>query len=181
MIKHKWAFSLDYTRRQKVMDESESRSVVSDSLRPHRPYSPWNSPGQNTGVGSLSLLQGIFPTQGSNPGFPHCRQILYQLSYQGSPFRYQKGLPQNMAPWLTEYFKLKEAEKQQIKRILWPSPEADHKTFLERYPLYTGRRNSYLQRQMDAARNLSNNPRVSELIPFFVLSHFPTTLCCCCC
>ena len=39
----------------------------------------------STGVGSHSLLQGIFPTQGSNPGFPHCRQILYQLSYQGSP------------------------------------------------------------------------------------------------
>ena len=48
-------------------------------------YSPWNSPGQNTGMGSLSLLQGIFPTQGSNPGFPHCRQILYQLSHKGSP------------------------------------------------------------------------------------------------
>ena len=42
--------------------------------------SPWNSPGQNTGVRSLSLLQGIFPTQGSNPGLPHCIQILYQLS-----------------------------------------------------------------------------------------------------
>ena len=55
------------------------------TLRPHRLYSPWNSQGQNTGVGSLSLLQGIFPTQGSNPGFLHCRQILYQLSYQGSP------------------------------------------------------------------------------------------------
>ena len=48
-------------------------------------YSPWNSPGQNSEVGSLSLLQGIFSTQGSNPGLPHCRQILYQLSYQGSP------------------------------------------------------------------------------------------------
>ena len=44
--------------------ESGSHSVVSDSLRPHRLYSPWNSPDQNTGVGSLSLLQGIFPTQG---------------------------------------------------------------------------------------------------------------------
>ena len=64
---------------------SESRSVVSDSLRPHGLYSPWNSPGQITGVGSLSLLQGIFPTQGSNPGLPHCRQILYQLSHKGSP------------------------------------------------------------------------------------------------
>ena len=48
-------------------------------------YSPWNSPGQNTRVGSFPLLQGIFPTQGSNPGFPHCRQVLYQLSHKGSP------------------------------------------------------------------------------------------------
>ena len=47
--------------------------------------SAWNSPGQKTGVGSLSLLQGIYPTQGSNPGLPHCRQILYQLSHKGSP------------------------------------------------------------------------------------------------
>ena len=45
---------------------------------------PWNSPGQNTGEGSLSLLQEIFPTQGSNPGLPHCGQILYQLSHNGS-------------------------------------------------------------------------------------------------
>ena len=61
--------------------ESESCSVVSDSLQPHGLYSPWNSPGQNTGVGSLSLLRGIFPTQGSNPGLLHFRQILYQLSH----------------------------------------------------------------------------------------------------
>ena len=98
---------------------------MSDSLRPHVLYSPWNSPGQNTGVGSLSLLQGIFPTQGIEPRSPafqadslpaepqgkpkntgvgslsllqrifptqeskqgllHCREILYQLSYLGSP------------------------------------------------------------------------------------------------
>ena len=45
------------------------------------PYSPWNSPGQNTGVGSLSLLQGIFPTQGSNPGLLNCWRILYHLSH----------------------------------------------------------------------------------------------------
>ena len=54
--------------------------VVSNSLRPRGLYSPWNSPGQNTGVGSLSLLHGIFPTQGSNLGLPHCRRSLYQLS-----------------------------------------------------------------------------------------------------
>ena len=61
--------------------ESENRSVMSHSLQPHGIYSPWNSPGQNIGVVSCSLLQGIFPTQGSNPGLPHCRWILYQLSY----------------------------------------------------------------------------------------------------
>ena len=96
--------------------ESESHSVVSNSLLLHGLYSPWNSPGQNagvgslslpipgikprsptlqadslqseppgkpkkTGVGTLSLLQGIFPTQGSNLGLLHCRQILYNLSH----------------------------------------------------------------------------------------------------
>ena len=58
---------------------------MSNSLRPHGLYSPWNSLGQNTELGSLSLLHGIFPTQGSNPRLPHCRQILYQLSHKGSP------------------------------------------------------------------------------------------------
>ena len=51
----------------------------------HGPCSPRNSPGQNTGVGSLSLLQGIFPTQGSNPSLPHSRQFLYQLSHKPNP------------------------------------------------------------------------------------------------
>ena len=58
---------------------------VSDSLWPYGPYSPWNSPGQNTGVGSISLLQGIFQSQGLNSGLPHCRKILFQLSHKGSP------------------------------------------------------------------------------------------------
>ena len=60
----------------------ERHSVMSDSLRPRGLFSSWNSPGQNTGVGSLFLLQGIFPTQGSNTGLPHCRWILYQLRVQ---------------------------------------------------------------------------------------------------
>jgi len=47
--------------------------------------SPWNSPGQNTAVGSCSLLQGIFTTQGLKLGFPHYKWILYQLSHKGSP------------------------------------------------------------------------------------------------
>ena len=60
--------------------EPRSLALQEDSL-------PAQSPGKpkNTGVGSLSLLQHIFPTQGSNPGLPHCRQIFYQLSHKGGP------------------------------------------------------------------------------------------------
>ena len=66
-----------------------SHSVMSDSFRPHelqlaRLICPQNSPGKNTGIGCHSLLQGIVPTQGLNLGLPHCRQILYHLSHQGS-------------------------------------------------------------------------------------------------
>ena len=57
---------------------------------------PWNSPGQNTWVGNLPLLQGILPTQGSNPGLPHCGRILYQLSHKGS----------SIATWITSIFTL---------------------------------------------------------------------------
>ena len=68
--------------------KSENRSAMSDFATPWT--GPWNSPGQNTGVGSLSLLQGIFPTQGLNLALPHCRWIFffffffYQLSHKGS-------------------------------------------------------------------------------------------------
>ena len=65
--------------------ECESHSVVSDFLQLHGLYSPWNSSGQNTGGGSLFLLQGIFPTQGSSLDLPHCRRILCLLSHKGSP------------------------------------------------------------------------------------------------
>ena len=66
-----------------------SWSGVSDSLQTHglQPASffcPWNPPGKYIEVGNHSLLQGIFPTQGLNLGLPHCRQILYCLSHQGS-------------------------------------------------------------------------------------------------
>ena len=63
-------WSLSFTNNLSIerKETKWSCSVVSDSLQPHGLCSPWNSPGQNTGVGSLSLLQGISPTQGSNPG-----------------------------------------------------------------------------------------------------------------
>ena len=72
-------------------------SLVSDSSRPHelqptRLLCLWNSPGKNTGVDCHSLLQGIFPTQGSNPRLLHCRQILYSLSHLGSHLIVSKAL-----------------------------------------------------------------------------------------
>ena len=79
------ACKIQYLNIGLLVKESESESCSVSNLRPHRPYSSWNSPGQNTAVGSLSLFQGIFLTQGLNPGLPHCRQILYQLSHKRRP------------------------------------------------------------------------------------------------
>ena len=81
-----------------------SRSVVSHSLRPHgleptRLLGPWDFPGKSTGVGCHFLLQGIFPTQGSNPGLPRWRQMLYHLSYQGSPSHSNNLLSWELIPF----------------------------------------------------------------------------------
>ena len=84
--------SRSYCSNSALVYESESCSVVSNSLRPRGLYSPWNSPGQNTRVGCLSLLQGIFPTQESKRGLLHCRWTFYQLSYQGSPLCFAVNL-----------------------------------------------------------------------------------------
>ena len=85
----------------------ESCLVVSDSLLPHERYSPWNSPGQTTGVGSHFLLQGVFPTQGSNRGLPHSKRILHQLSHQGSPVSIDKvfaKVSQTVSQWWSTGF-----------------------------------------------------------------------------
>ena len=80
-----WVYCLYLAFHIYFLYESESHSVVSDTLWPHGLYSPWNSPGQNTEMCSHSLLQRIFSTQELNWGLLHCRRILYQLSYQRSP------------------------------------------------------------------------------------------------
>ena len=87
--------------------------------------SPWNSPGQNTGVGSLSLLQGIFPTQGLKKGLPHCKQTLYQLNHKESlrileciayPFSRGSSQPRNqtrvscIAGWCFTNWNIREAQ-----------------------------------------------------------------------
>ena len=82
-----WSLQKSYTEYfnpSLINKESESRSVMSNCLCPHGLYSPWNSPGQNTGVSSLCLLQGIFPT-GIEPRSPALLLDLYQLSYTGRP------------------------------------------------------------------------------------------------
>ena len=92
---------------------SESRSVVSDSLLPHG----LSSPGQNTGVGGRSLLQGIFPTQGSKPGLPHCHQISYQVSHQGSLSHLLFYVPNNV---VLKYIKQNLLEFQrEIEKAQW--------------------------------------------------------------
>ena len=78
--------SLNWNFCPLTQSESENCSVVSNSLGPHGLYSPGNSPGQNTGVGSLSFLYGIVPTQRLNPGLPYCMWTLCWLSHKGSPW-----------------------------------------------------------------------------------------------
>ena len=81
-----WPYGEQPTRLLCAWDSpGKNTGVGCHFLLHHEFYSPWNSPGQNTGLGSHSLLQGIFPTQRKNPGLPHCRLILYQLSHQVSP------------------------------------------------------------------------------------------------
>ena len=100
-------------------------SVVSDSLRPHGPQParllcPWNSPGKNTGVGSHSFLQEIFPAQGSKLGLLHCRQIPYHLRHQGpsnklaSVIKKKKKEIQSFLSWLRWSVRDRQAE------VIWP-------------------------------------------------------------
>ena len=93
---------------------SKSRSVVSDSLQPHGLYSLWNSLGHNTGVGSLSLLQWVFPAQGLNPGLPHCGWILYQLNHKGSPSQHQ-----GLFHWVSSSCQVAKALELQHRSFQW--------------------------------------------------------------
>ena len=122
----------------------ESHSAESSSLQPHGLYNPWNSLGQNTGVGRLSLLQGIFP--GTDPGLPHCRQILYQMSHNRlkilaillhlvskSAFLLPKIIhlltlcsssnkPHSLSSDLVSYFMEKREKQSGKKCLIFPSP-----------------------------------------------------------
>ena len=92
------------------MCEGVSCSVISDSLWPHGLHSPRNSLGQNTRIGSCFLPQGIFPTQGLNPGLLHCRQILYQLSHKGNP---------RILEWVAYPFSRGSSQPKNQTRVSW--------------------------------------------------------------
>ena len=103
------------------------------TLRPHGLYSPWNSPGQNTGLGSLSLLQGIFPTQGWNPGLLHCRRILYQLSPEGSPLGtldLSKGLSSEVCCYIRLIQKLSQGSQETANKS-----EEEHFSFIRLFEI----------------------------------------------
>ena len=83
-----WISGKNFPKKANIKGESEVKVKVTQwcpTLCNPMDCSPWNSPGQNTIVGSLFLIQGIFPNQGLNVGLPHCRLILHQLSHKGSP------------------------------------------------------------------------------------------------
>ena len=89
---HKWSCQSCRVKtihvRKKKSEGEVARSCPTlwpHGLWPTRFLRPWDSPGKSTGVGCHCLLPGIFPTQGLNPGLPHCRQMFYRLSHQGSP------------------------------------------------------------------------------------------------
>ena len=87
---HHWSILWEFLHNQSYYLRTEVKMKVKAAqscltlCNPMDYYNPWNSPGQNTRVGSLSLLQGIFPAQGQKPSLPPCSQILYQLSHKGS-------------------------------------------------------------------------------------------------
>ena len=107
---------------------SESLSVMSDSLQPHGLYSSWSPLGQYTGVGSPSLLQGIFPTQGSNPGLPHCRQILYQLSHRELDYKEVWTL-KNWCFWIVGW--------RRLLRVPWTARGSNQSILKEINPEYS--------------------------------------------
>ena len=109
--------------------------------------SPWNSPGQNTGVGSHSLLQGIFPTQRSNAVLPHCRQILSQMSHKKST-REVKAIVFPVVKYGCESWTINKAERQRIDafelwcwrrllRVPWTARRSNQSILMEISPEYS--------------------------------------------
>ena len=83
---HVYVFKSLTCNKGLMKKKSECCSALSNSWRPHGLFSPGSSPGQNTGVGSFFPSPGDLPNPGIECSLLHCRQILYQLSYQGSPW-----------------------------------------------------------------------------------------------
>ena len=132
---------------------------MSDSLQLHGLYSPWNSPGQNTKVGSLSLLQGIFPIQGLNPGFPPCMQILYCLQCRRPGFNPWVG----KIPWRRERLPTS---------VFWPG---------ELHGLYSpwGCKELDMTERLSLSHAVEFNLLVSWRLCIYVQKYWPIVFLCC--
>ena len=91
---HHWSILWEFLHNQSYYLRTEVKvaQLYPTLCNPMDYYSPWNSPGQSTSMGSVSLLQGIFPTQGLNRDLPHCRRILYPLSHKGKLYFFLSNL-----------------------------------------------------------------------------------------
>ena len=136
---------------------------VDCSLRGSR--SPWDSPGKNTGVGCHFLLQGIFPTQGSNPGLPHCRQTLYRLSHQIELIFFE------------QLFLFPEERKnyylQQARRTPWIFPKAVSQAVL--VPSKTGQRVQRIPTRPSSPTHRASPPSSVSCLPHPIGGTFVTS------
>ena len=96
------------------------------SCNPTRLLCPWAFSRQDAGVGCHALLQGIFPTQGSNPGLPHCRWILYRLNQEGSP---------RILEWVAYPFSRGTSQPRYRNRVSWIAGRILHQLSYQRRPV----------------------------------------------
>ena len=159
-------YTCSWLSSQQALKVKVKVTQSAESLQPHGLYSPWDSPGRNTGVGSLSLLQGIFPTQGLNPGLLHCRQILYQLSHKEST---------RILEWVAYPFSSGSSQPRN-----WVGISRMQENSLPREPIWSqyflrsanSRRSFIRQCHFSWHRFLQKNPRVPLRVPAVFLALF---------
>ena len=143
---------------------------------------PWNSLGQNTGVGSLSLLQGIFPTQGLNPGLSHCRGILYELGHKGSPrilewvakiWAHSRSWWWDREAWHAAVHRVKKVRHYWATELNWPEPIPSH-VDLPDPGIEPG---SPALKAESLSTELSGKPKWHKIITFYLFAYFLFWLC----
>ena len=149
-------------------------------------YVHGDSPGKNTGVGCHVLLQGIFPTQGSNSGLPQCRQILYCLNHEGSPrvlvwvaYPFSKRSARPLISWIADGFftscTTREALLKDIFRSQFYQPNSCISSYLEKYQiLHADGCSSWLTNIGRPAETFWKNMCLSASVPPSQKNHIST-------